>query len=296
MSDRSISELIRLDCDGELDQAQAEQLQRHLEAHPEDRKRVEAERRLRERVGIVMTAACPSAPADLAERIQHRLETDKAEVEAEPAGFSFARWLQGPRRANVFAVAASLFVVAGAVLVGILGTPIDDQPTRVGQAVEAAASVAGEHVATTGSDGAMITYSSLGEAQRLIEDHLDAALTVFELGDAGYEFVGAMECDVPHCERGCHFLYRRVGGVPGLVSLHIVPDRGQFDLSEGQPVKGELPLDSTLFPKTSGCPQDVIMFSDGKLVFLVVMCVSEDVMDVVWAMQGQLRHTNGDAP
>ena len=296
MSDRSISELIRLDCDGELDQAQAGQLQRHLEAHPEDRTLVESERRLRERVGVVMTAACPSAPGDMAERLQPRLGTDKAEVEAGPAGFSFARWLQGPRRANVFAVAASLFVVAGAVLVGILGTPIDDQPTRVGQAVEAAASVAGEHVATTAPDGAMITYSSLGEAQRLMEDHLDAALTVFDLGDAGYEFVGAMECDVPHCERGCHFLYRRQDRRPGLVSLHIVPDYGQFDLSEGQPFEGKLPLDSTLFPKTSGCPQDVIMFSDGKLVFLVVMCVSEDVMDVVWAMQGQLRHTNGDAP
>ena len=185
MSDRSIAELIRLDCDGELDQAQAEQLQRHLEAHPEDRTLVESERRLRERVGVVMTAACPSAPADLAERIRHRLETDEADVEAEPAGFSFAQWLQGPRRANVYAVAASLVVVAGAVLIGILGTPIDDQPTRAGQAVEAAASVAGEHVATTASDGAMITYSSLGEAQRLMEDHLDAALTVFDLGDAG---------------------------------------------------------------------------------------------------------------
>ncbi len=295
MSDRSISELIRLDCDGELDQAQARQLQRHLQAHPEDRRLVESERRLRERVGIVMTAACPSAPADLAERIQNRLETDKADVEAEPAGFSFGQWLQGPRRANVYAVAASLVVVAGAVLVGILGTPIDDQPTRAGQAVEAAASVAGEHVATA-SEGAMIAYSSLGEAQRLMEGHLEAALTVFDLGDAGYEFVGAMKCDVPHCERGCHFLYRRQGRRPGLVSLHIVPDYGQFDLSEGRPFKGELPLDSRLFPKNSGCPQDVIMFSAGKLVFLVVMCVSEDAMDVVWAMQGQLRRTDVDAP
>lgn len=296
MSDRSIPELIRLDCDGELDQAQARQLQRHLQAHPEDRKLVETERRLRERVGIVMTAACPSAPADLAERIRHRLETDEADVEAEPAGYAFAQWLRGPRRANVYAVAASLVLVAGAVLFGILGPQIDDRPTRAGQAIEAAASVAGEHVATTGSDGAMITYSSLGEAQRLMEDHLDAALTVFDLGDAGYEFVGAKACDVPHCERGCHFLYRRQDRRPGLVSLHIVPDYGQFDLSEGQPFKGRLPLNSTLFPKNSGCPQDVIMFSDGKLVFLVVMCVSEDAMNVVWAMQGQLRHTDLDAP
>ncbi len=296
MSDRSIPELIRLDCDGELDQEQAGQLQRHLQAHPEDRKLVESERRLREQVGKVMTATCPSAPADLEQRIRHRLGTDEADVEAEPAGFSIAQWLQGPRRANVYAVAASLVVVAGAVLIGILGTPIDHQPTRVGQAVDAAAAVAGEHVATTGSDGAMITYSSLGEAQRLMERHLDAALTVFDLGDAGYEFVGAKECGVPHCERGCHFLYRRVGGVPGLVSLHIVPDQGQFDLSEGQPFEGRLPLDSTLFPKNSGCPQDVIMFSDGKLVFLVVMCVSEDAMNVVWTMQVQLQHTDVDAP
>lgn len=300
MSDRSIPELIRLDCDGELDQEQARQLQRHLQAHPEDRKLVEAERRLRERVGIVMTAACPSAPADLAERIRHRLETDEAEVEAEPAGFSFAQWLQGPRRANVYAVAASLVLVAGAVLVGILGTPIDDQPTRAGQAVEAAASVAGEHVATASDGGrraaSMIAYTSPGEAQRVMEQHLEAALTVFDLGDAGYEFVGAMECNVPHCERGCHFLYRRVGGVPGLVSLHIVPDHGQFDIGEGQPFQGELPLDSRLFPKNPGCPQDVIMFSDGKLVFLVVLCVSEDAMNVVRVMQGQLLHTDVDAP
>ncbi len=302
MSDRSITELIRLDCDGELDQGQARQLQRHLQEHPEDRKLVEAERRLRERVGIVMTAACPSAPADLAERIRQGLDTVKADVEAEPAGYTFAQWLQGPRRAHVYAVAASLVLVAGAVLVGIFGPQIDDQLIQAGaeQASEAAASVAGEHVATASDGGrlaaSMIAYTTLGEAQRAMERYLDAAVTVFDLGDVGYEFVGAMECDVPHCERGCHFLYRRQDSMPGLVSLHIVPDRGQFDIGEGQSFNGELPLDSTLFPKNPDCPQDVVMFSDGKLVFLVVMCVSEDAMNVVRAMQGQLLHTDVDAP
>ncbi|MEE9130786.1 MAG: hypothetical protein V3T84_12265 [Phycisphaerales bacterium] len=300
MSDRSITELIRLDCDGELDQEQAKQLRRHLQEHPEDRKLVESERRLRERVGMVMTAACPSAPADLAERIQHRLGTAEADIEAEPAGFSFARWLQGPRRANVYAVAASLVLVAGAVLVGIFGPQIDDQPTRTGQAVEAATSVAGEHVDTALDNGrmldSMMPYDSLTEAEIVMARYLDARLTAFDLRGAGYEFVGAMKCDVPHCERGCHFLYRRQDSTPGLVSLHIVPDHGQFDLSEGQPFEGELPLDSTLFPKNPGCPQDVIMFSDGTLVFLVVMCVSEHAMNVLHAMQGQLLHTDVDAP
>lgn len=302
MSDRSITELIRLDCDGELDQEQAKRLKRHLKEHPEDRKLLEAERRLRDRVGIVMTAACPSAPADLAERIRQGLDTVKADVEAEPAGYSFAQWLQGPRRANVYAVAASLVLVAGAVLIGIFGPQIDDHATRAGaeQASEAAASVAGEHVAATSDGGrlaaSMIAYASLGEAQRMMEGHLEVALTVFDLGDVGYEFVGAKKCDVPHCERGCHFLYRRQAGGPGLVSLHIVPDYGQFDLSEGQLFEGELPLDSTFFPKNPGCPQDVIMFSDGKLVFLVVTCISEDAMNVVGAMQGQLLPTDVDAP
>ncbi len=300
MSDRSITELIRLDCDGELDQEQARQLQRHLQAHPEDRKLLESERRLRERVGIVMTAACQSAPADLAERVRHRLET--AEAEAEPAGYSFARWLQGPRRANVYAVAASLVLVAGAVLFGILGPQIDDHPTRAAakQASEAAASIAEEHVVTASDGGqlpaSMIAYTSPTEAQRLMERHLNVALAVFDLEDVGYEFVGAMECNVPHCERGCHLLYRRQDNLPGLVSLHIVPDYRQFDLSEGQPFRGELPLDSRLFPKNPGCPQDVIMFSDGELVFLVVMCVSQDTMNVLHAMQGQLLHTDVDAP
>jgi anti-sigma factor RsiW len=302
MSDQSITELIRLDCDGELDQEQARQLQRHLQAHPEDRKLVESERRLRARVGIVMTAACPSAPADLAERIRQGLDTVKVDVEAEPAGYSFAQWLQGPRRANVYAVAASLVLVAGAVLVGIFGPQIDDQLTQAGagQAVEAASAVAGEHVDAAFDNGRMLdsmtVYDSLTEAEIAMARYLEARLTAFDLRGAGYEFVGAMKCNVPHCERSCHFLYRRQDSMPGLVSLHIVPDHGQFDLSEGQPFEGELPLDSTLFPKNPGCPQDVIMFSDGKLVFLVVMCVSEDAMNVVRAMQGQLLHTDVDAP
>ena len=302
MSDRSITELIRLDCDGELDREQARQLQRHLQEHPEDRKLVESERRLRERVGIVMTAACSSAPADLAEQIRQGFDTVKADDETEPGGYWFAQWLQGPRRANVYAVAASLVLVAGAVLVGIFGPQIDDQLTQAGagQAVEAAASVAGEHVDAASDGGrraaSMIAYRSLGEAQPVMERHLEVALTVFDLGNVGYEFVEARKCNVPHCERGCHFLYRRQGSMPGLVTLHIVPDYGQFDLSEGQPFEGQLPLDSTLFPKSSGCPQDVIMFSDGKLVFLVVMCVSADAMIVVRAMQGQLLHTDVDAP
>ena len=140
MNDGSMIKLIRLYCDGELDQEQVKQVEQHLQEHPEDRMLLKSERLLRERVGAVMNDACPSAPADLPQQIRARLHI------AEPTGYAFTRWLREPRRANVFAVAASLFLVASAILFGILGPRLDDQVTQQavpGQAIEAA--VRGDH-------------------------------------------------------------------------------------------------------------------------------------------------------
>ena len=296
MNDGSMINLIRLYCDGELDQEQVKQVEQHLQEHPEDRKLLESERLLRERIGAVMKDACSSAPADLSQQIRERLD------DAEPAGYSFAHWFRDPRRANVFAVAASLFLVAGAVLFGILGPRLDDQVTRQagpGQAIEAAASVAREHVAAA-VDGdriaRMVPHFRRAETKLAFEQYLKASLTVFDLQDAGYRFVEAMKCAVPHCERGCHFLYRRIGEVPALISLHIVPDDGQFDLSEGEPLNGELTWASARFPRNRDCPQDVIMFSDGKLAYLVVACIRDDAEKVVRVMQEELIEAGWDSP
>ena len=296
MNDGSMINLIRLYCDGELDQEQVKQVEQHLQGHPEDRKLLESERLLRERIGAVMKDACSSAPADLSQQIRERLD------DAEPAGYSFAHWFRDPRRANVFAVAASLFLVAGAVLFGILGPRLDDQVTRQagpGQAIEAAASVAGEHVAVVTSPepiSRMIAYDTRAEAKLELERFLKTSLTVFDLQEAGYDFVGAMRCKVPHCERSCHFLYRRKGDVRGMVSLHVVPDLRQFDLGEGELLNGELPWASARFPGNPDCPQDVVMFSDGKLAYLVVACIRDDAEKVVRAMQEELIEAGWDSP
>ena len=288
--------LIRLYCDGELDQAQIEQVEQHLQEHPEDRTLLESERLLRQRVAAVMKDACSSAPAVLSQQIRQRQKA------AEPAGYSFAHWFRDPRRANVFAVAASLFLVVGAVLFGIFGPSIDRQPGRrvaPEQAIEAAASVAGEHVAVITSPepiSRMIRYDSPVEAKLALEQYFKTSLTVFDLREAGYDFVGAKKCSVPSCERGCHFLYRRTGGRPGMVSLHVVPDLGQFDLGEGERLNGELSWASARFPRNLDCPQDVVMFSDGKLVYLVVACISDDTEKVLRAMQDELLEAGLDSP
>lgn len=296
MNDTSMINLIRLYCDGELDQEQVKRVEQHLQEHPEDRKLLESERLLRERVGAAMKDACSSAPPNLSQQIQERLDA------AEPAGFLLAHWFREPQRANVFAVAASLFLVAGAVLFGILGPRLDEQMNRqVGpeQAIEAAVSVAAEHVAATTTRGQfaqMIAHDNRSDAKLAMEAYLKTSLTVFDLQDAGYDFVGAMKCAVPHCERSCHFLYLRKGGKPGMVSLHVVPDVGQFDLGEGELLNGELSWASARFPRNLDCPQDVVMFSDGKLLYLVVACISGDIEKVVSTMQEELIEAGWESP
>ncbi len=297
MNDSSMIKLIRLYCDGELDQEQVKQVEQHLQEHPEDRKLLESERLLRERVGTVMKDACPSAPAGLSQQVRDRLDA------AEPAGYSIAHWFREPRRANVFAVAASLLLVAGAVLFGILGPRLDEQVGRQAdpdQVLEAAASVAGEHVAAVTNRGQfaqMIAYDNRPDAKLAMEEYLKTSLTVFDLQDAGYDFVGAMKCAVPHCERSCHFLYRRKGGKPGMVSLHvIVPDLGQFDLREGELLSDDLPWASVRFRRNPDCAQDVVMFSDGKLTYLVVACISGDIENIVSTMQEELIKAGWESP
>lgn len=172
-------------------------------------------------------------------------------------------------------------------------------PAVPGQAIEAAASVAGEHVAVVTSPepiSRMIAYDTRAEAKLELERFLKTSLTVFDLQEAGYDFVGAMRCKVPHCERSCHFLYSRKGDVRGMVSLHVVPDLRQFDLGEGELLNGELPWASARFPGNPDCPQDVVMFSDGKLTYLVVACIRDDAEKVVRAMQEELIEAGWESP
>ncbi len=282
--------------DGELDPEQTVRMELELREHAQAAGCVEFERKLRERVCVVMTTEHPTAPQELAGRIRDEIRSvDLPDVQA-PSG-PIRHLFRGPRHANVFAVAASLALVAGAVLVGIFAPPID--AWRAGsygnQTRDAATHVAQEHAAAASAFGEVAAsgfqHQALQTANATLGRPFGRPLQIAELDGLGYEFVGASQCEVPHCDSACHYLFRRSNG-PGLVSLHIVPDRGQFDMTEGMRIRS-LPLGGMILPKKEACPMEVVVFSDGELAYLLVVCVADDLPQVAQRLQENLLASAG---
>jgi anti-sigma factor RsiW len=121
--------LIQSLADGELPPESAAQLERRIAADEGLRAEVAAgvrfEHKLQSRVGAVMSESVPGCPPDLADRIRSRLASaDRAGVAAtvETAPPRWRRLFASPQRASVAAIAASLLLIAGAVLFGIFRT------------------------------------------------------------------------------------------------------------------------------------------------------------------------------
>lgn len=278
MSDRPTIELIRQYCDGELSPEQVAELEAQLDKHPASRDQVEFERTLREHVAAVLKADGSGAPPELAERIlQHPAEIDTGQAEAHAVtvtGTDRRSWWSGPTRANVFAVAASLALVAGAVLFGVFGRPIDAWrgPTPAEMVFDTAIAVAEEHIASTTDIGGLVERLRTGsEAASMLIPFLPSG--IFDISDLGYEFIGADLCQLPHSDHGCHLFYMRKGEKPGLVSLHIAPDRGQFSF-KGEEALDSMPLPTMMVPEGAGCQKDVMVWTDGRFVYLLAVCHS----------------------
>jgi anti-sigma factor RsiW len=304
MSEPLTARTIRLYCDGELPDEQARQVEQRLGQDPSLRSLVETERRLKEHVGRVMAADGSRVPAGLAGRVREpgvgETTATAARIEVEPAPATASRaWWSGPHRANFFAVAACLVLVAGAVLFGILGPSIDSLRMRsvTDGAVDAAVAVAGEHVMTTANlstIAASMPYHTADAADQGLAQFLGASRRIFDLRDLGYEFVAGSTCDIPHCERGSHLIYYKSEGVRGLVTLHIVPNRGQIAVGDN-PFPKPLPVSTDVVPKGSGCQKDVLVWSYDGHAYLLVVCVDEDVHRVAQRMQETLQ-AGGRAP
>ncbi len=288
MSNTPTPRTIRLYCDGELPEDEATRVERHLRDDPQLAAAVEFERKLKDRVGSVLNAETPPVPAGLADRVR----TAGADVETgrkRDGDASPLAWWRSPARPNVFAVAASLALVAGAILFGVFGRPIDTWrgDRRVDVAGEAAAAVAGEHVTCAGDPGSLdarIEYRTPERAGMELAGFLEQ---VPDLRAVGYEFAGGHACEVPHCDRGCHLFYVRRGDRPGLASLHIVPDRRQFRI-EGDASLARLPITTDKIPENQRCRKDVLLWSHGNRCYLLVVCLAEDVRKVAEHMQEAL--------
>jgi anti-sigma factor RsiW len=302
MSEPPTPTTIRRYCDGELPDEEARPFEEQLQRDPVLRGRLEDERRLKEHVGRVMRADGAPLPAGLAERIRQTLAESgggspdagavagRINAEPKPAPGSRA-WWRGPNRANTFAVAACLALVAGAILFGIFGPPIDSlQVTgRTDAALEAAAAVAGEHVMTTKGLATFVDkaqFHTPDEARRGLTPVLGAPLEVFDLRGLDFEFVAGRPCKIPHCDRACHLLYQRSQGEPGLVSLHIAPDRGQFAV--GGIADPGLPLATGVIPKGPACQKDVLLWTHGGRSYLLVVCASVDIRAIAARIQEAL--------
>jgi anti-sigma factor RsiW len=285
MSDAPTARTIRLYSDGELPDQQARAFEEHLRQDPRLRDRVEFERRLRQHVGEVMRADRAPVPAGLSDRIREALA-------AGPPTLAGPAWWRGPNRANLFAVAACLALVAGAVLFGILGPPIDTLRARSAAeaAEEAAAAVAGEHVTSSAGLTALVAnarFHTADEARAGLAPLIGPDSNIFDLSDIGYEFVAGDRCDIPNCPEACHLIFRKAGGAPGIATLHVVADRGQFAVMDNR-FPGPMPCRTLVVPEGPRCQKNVLVWSYGGRAYLLVVCIDDDGPAVAARMQESL--------
>ena len=131
MGSHPSAKLIRLYCDGELSPEQVADFEKQLLADPGAKRavteQIEVERRLRGCVDSAIKSHCPCAPKDLDLRIKV-LFSQVNETSGDVVGRIGREQTRQrlPQRANIFAIAATLALIAGAVLFGIFGRTIDE--------------------------------------------------------------------------------------------------------------------------------------------------------------------------
>lgn len=189
---------------------------------------------------------------------------------------SSAPWFVGPPRANIFAVAATLAVIAGAVLFGIFGRPIDSiRSARVEPVTEIAQFVSTEHrrcASDPDARGRKTKWTDPSACAAGLRDLLGVDVPIFEV--ESYRFVGAGPCHVPGEPVSAHLVYvRNDSGGDGhpsvMLSLFVVPNHGQFarDVTGG----GRKWAWSNIGDRPE-CPKTVACCDDGRLIYFLVCC------------------------
>ncbi len=285
--------------DGELPPDEAAAVERLLEADEAQRERVEFEQTLRRRVGKVIEAQAAAAPAGLAEQVRSALAgaddpaPEGGEVADQDSGGFGWSWLAGPRRANIFAVAASLMVVAGAVLWGIFGRTIDSHPGPVDLTPALARFVADEHIRCADSSQVRANkakFRTPAEVEAKLSRWLGAPLNARPMTDGlaklGWGFTGGGYCGVPVAERSGHLIFTRdlpdVG--PIMLSIFVIPDDG-YSVREGDRKVSVRPGRWYPLPSDRKVRREVWIMSDGELIYLMAACVGGELPGAARALQ-----------
>ena len=286
MTERPDPKLIRLYCDGELTPERVAQFERELEANPQERQAIDEQRalegKLRSCIGKCM-CDCGPAPDTLRDSIKQAWKRD-AEIASQPAiagriGAS-AGIFSGPQRANIFAVAATLALVLGAVLFGIFGRTIDDvRPIRsaddaVGQAALFASVEHDERTLGTRKVDLDAQARDIRSAELELSNHLGVAVKVFDLNEVGYEFIGAWKSGLPLSDRSAHIMYRstRPDALKPMVSLYVAPySRCKGVCRSMESGKWECA------GSARECRHNVLYSTDKTLIYFLVCCDEKDL-------------------
>lgn len=299
--------LIRQLADGELDAEQSARLRESVDAEDLSRA-VEFEQGLRRSVVRAMTAEVGAAPAGLAEAITTSMQAEAhGDTSAEDPVARIEPGEEAPVvttrqgrfvRANVLAVAATLLLVAGAVLFGIFAPPIDEwsRNASVAAAAEISEFASTEHDRVALDDSVRqkkMEYTEPKSCCARISEMLGLTgrqVSLFDLSapGLGYQFIGAGPCHVPNYEQSAHLMYRRnrPGETPAMASIFVCT-RGPSSSADLQPGDWlELPI-------TSVCTHAVFTSTDGSVDYVLVCCDHGDLELLRAAIGRQLRMSCG---
>lgn len=286
---------IRLYVDGELTPEESARLESLIENDEALRQHVDFERKLKGHISDVITLQAGTVPGTLASQIRAKLDQADRTVVGSISPQPLTRWIFGPSRANIFAIAATLMIVAGAVLFGIFGRSIDDiRPVPVADVIaDSALFVAGEHNRCVNDEARRVQKISITDpvaAYQFISNHLATmSVPLIDLSDIGYEFVGAGQCNVPSAELSAHIMFRKkqsADGTSPMVSLFMVPDSGQFRFNGSF---GD--LHGVWEECGGGLPSDrrVLIATDGRIAFFLCCSDEGDLERIARAISLQIR-------
>lgn len=318
MTDSITSSLIRRYVDGELGPEEIAALEVRINSDAEIGAQVQFEQNLRDRVSIAIESPASQMPAGLADRIRAALDESGDEQEAEPpvpvivgrigsdvpvepsAEARTQRWML-PQRANVLAIAATLVIVAGAVVVSIFAPPIGAD-MRVKATADAVKFIAENHGACSHDEAYLAKeapYRDALEAQEELSRHMGPEMRIFNLAGLPdvYEFVGGGKCEVPGGKNSCHLIYQRAPSErddpnresPYIASVFIELNDGQFDFSQ------------RLFDHAyKACGPDgnhkATYFTDGRFVYFVICCDMSDLDAVRNAVRDEAKQQYQTVP
>ncbi|HWB20916.1 MAG TPA: hypothetical protein VG711_11490 [Phycisphaerales bacterium] len=247
---------------------------------------------LRKRVADALMSEAPTSPAGLADRIHDAIAADSGAASAGATDHSPIATIGGAQsrsgsRISIFAVAASLALVAGAVLFGIFGPRIDrvapyassNQPADLN--TQAAVFANEEHdrfVSAKDLPVDLLCWKSADEAQTQIANWLGRpSFTIADLSDLGYEFKGACQSEFPGSLRAARMIYGRTQAAHhrrAFFSVFIVPDNGQFD----QDVINRMEPGKTYSLKPHPrCKLSVQRCTDSQLIYFMICCDQRDL-------------------